>query len=84
MTKFGKKSETRHCNPLKWVFVDSITFRGELKICKNMMLKPLLSASEADFVPVFGKPAEIIFIFIFFLYNIFIFVKGFPIQKTGP
>ena len=29
------------------------------------MLKPLLNASEADLVPVFGKPAEIIFICFF-------------------
>ena len=31
----------------------------------NSMLKPLLNASEADLVPVFGKPAEIIFICVF-------------------
>lgn len=31
----------------------------------NSMLKPLLNASEADLVPVFGKPAEIIFICFF-------------------
>ena len=36
----------------------------------NSMLKPLLNASEADLVPVFGKPAEIIFI-CFFLYRMY-------------